>query len=273
MTNPLALARSNNEQLQELQRFAEFGRLSASLLHEISNPLTAISLHLGSDKPLSSAQLKRARHNLQLMERYVEAARQQLRQAGQVGSFTVRRELEQVRRVLGPYAKRAGVRLVIETGANYQIWGDPVKFQQILANLVANAVDAYRPLRDQGQLPPEPTVSIRLSQHDPWLVIEVRDEGIGMTSAELKHIYEAFYTTKVQAGYGLGIGLTAVKQYVEQDFGGSLQVSSAIGHGSCFTAHLRQRPAAKTGPKRWRYKHAGQHIVLAMLVAVGLIRG
>ena len=210
MTNPLALARSKNEQLQELQRFAEFGRLSASLLHEISNPLTAISLHLGSDKPLSSAQLKRARHNLQLMERYVEAARQQLRQAGQVGSFTVRRELEQVRRVLGPYAKRAGVRLVIETGANYQIWGDPVKFQQILANLVANAVDAYRPLRDQGQLPPEPTVSIRLSQHDPWLVIEVRDEGIGMTSAELKHIYEAFYTTKVQAGYGLGIGGTAL---------------------------------------------------------------
>jgi two-component system C4-dicarboxylate transport sensor histidine kinase DctB len=258
MTNPLAvLARPNNSlQINELHRFAEFGRLSASLLHEISNPLTAASLHLSADKPLTPSQLKHARHNLKLLERYVEAARQQLRQAGQVSSFAVRPELEQVRRILGPYAKRAGVRLVIETGGDYHLWGDSVKFQQIVANLVANAVDAYRPLRDRGEQPADATVSLHLYLRDQYLVIEVRDEGVGMTPAEIKHIFEAFYTTKVQAGYGLGIGLTAVKQYVEHDFGGSIQVKSDLGQGTCFIVQLRQQPLAQAQKRRRSWAHA-----------------
>lgn len=51
-------------------------------------------------------------------------------------------------------------------------------------------------------------------------------------------MFAPFYTTKVQKGYGLGIGLTIVKQYVEDDFGGSITAFSTPGRGSCFQVRL-----------------------------------
>jgi len=101
------------EHLQELQRFAELGRMSASLLHEISNPLTAALLNLElSDE--RSASVRRARRDIKLL-----------------------------RRVLDPLASQAGVRLDIGAVPNCRLHGDPVKFQHIISNLVVNAIEAY----------------------------------------------------------------------------------------------------------------------------------
>ncbi|HVX24456.1 MAG TPA: hypothetical protein VG992_03905 [Candidatus Saccharimonadales bacterium] len=114
---------------QELQRLATFGRLSASLLHEISHPLTAASLHLEQDG--QPRAIRNARRNLQLLQRYIEAARQQLRQASQATNFSLQPQLNQVKRVVLPLAKRRGVKLEIIVDPAYRLWGDPVKFQQL----------------------------------------------------------------------------------------------------------------------------------------------
>ncbi len=221
--------------LRELQRFAEVGRLSASLIHEMTTPLTAAMLHLDPSFAGSSSSIRNARRHMLIMQRYVEAARQQVRHASTARLFFSRGQLEQVRQVLEPHARRHNVSLRIIAPQNYKLYGDPVKFQHIIANLVKNGIDAYETLPAE-QAPRE--VMVQLSQQKKYLTVRVSDWGLGMTTDELSQIFVPFYTTKVKAGHGLGIGLTIVKQYVESDFGGNIVVRSKPGRGTHFTVKL-----------------------------------
>lgn len=231
------------EHLHELQRFAEIGRLSASLLHEISNPLTAAILHLDPAAAGTSHHIRHARRHIKILQSYVEAARQQVKTSSNERSFFTRSQLEQVRRILEPHAKRHHVRLWMDTSSNYRLYGDAVKFQQIIANLVKNAIDAY------ATLPLDHSyrrVHVDLKQHGNWLSIEVTDWGLGMTTDELAHMFDPFYTTKVKVGHGLGIGLTVVKQYIESDFQGKVSATSTPGKGTRFTVKLKIKTAVAT---------------------------
>lgn len=227
------------DRLRELQRLAELGRLSASLLHEISNPLTAAILHLEQHEDQVSPNIRQARRNIQLLQRYVEAARQQVRQESHPIAFNVRPQIDQVKRVLRPLAKRVGVTLKVKQSANYRLFGDPVKFQQIVTNLIANAIDAYNSDLASAR---SPMVLVKVSSHHQWLTLQVTDWGRGITSVQLPKLFEPFYTTKARYGQGLGIGLTMVKRYVENDFNGSIHVTSSLRKGTQVNARLRLTP-------------------------------
>lgn len=221
--------------LQELQKLAELGRLSATLLHEISNPLTTALIYLDQVDDKSSSEIRQAKHSIRLLRRYVEAARQQIRQESTLTDFNLRQQVTQLKRVVMPIAKRAKVQLIVETIPDCQIYGDPVKFQQVLANLIVNAIEAYTcdtaPYLDQP-------VRVRLVSEEHSLTIEVHDWGQGISPLQLSRLFDPFYTTKKSAGHGLGIGLAIVKQYVTGDFGGTISVRSSRRHGTMFKIQL-----------------------------------
>lgn len=222
------------DKLRELQRFAELGRLSASLIHEISNPLTAALLNLELVDQQSRG-IRRARRDMKLLRRYVEAARQQVRQQSKPTSFCVQPQLGQLKHVVVPLARKAGVRLDIGVIPGCRLHGDPVKFQQLVTNLVVNAIEAYDEVRSRKQVS---AVKVTLSSCDSWLTIQVTDWGRGIDAEALEHIFDAFYTTKNQAGHGLGVGLATVKRYVTDDFDGSITVDSSSRRGTRFTVKL-----------------------------------
>jgi signal transduction histidine kinase len=181
------------DRLRELQRLAELGRLSASLLHEISNPLTAAILYLEQVEDQQAPSIRHARHNIQLLQRYVDAARQQVRQESQPTHFQVSPQIDQVKRLLRPLAKRSKVKLKIQQAANYRLYGDPVKFQQIVTNLIVNAIDAYN---SDLVISHNRTVMVSLTSRHQWLLLQVTDWGRGITSRQLPRLFEPFYTTK-----------------------------------------------------------------------------
>jgi signal transduction histidine kinase len=226
----------------ELQRLAEFGRVGATLLHEIANPLTAASLNLEQCGGHESSLVKQAFQNLQQMERYLEAARQQLKTNGQLTTFEVNHELDQIVRIMAPLAQRSGVKLSVQQQGNYKLHGDPVKFSQLVANLIANSLDAYK---DSPPSKASRQVLVAVKQSGKWLDLGVSDQGKGIDEEVLPHIFEAFYTTKGQTGHGLGIGLATVKQYATVDFGGSIKVKSSKRLGTQFSVKLRslQQPS------------------------------
>lgn len=232
--------------LRELQRFAELGRLSATLLHEISNPLTAAMLHLEQHHDQDSLNIKQVRRNIQLLRRYVDAARQQVRQESRPINFYVRPQIIQIRRLISPIARRAGVRLHYEIPANFRLFGDPVKFQQIISNLVINAIDAYG---FDLSVHRSKDVYISLSSRQQWVILRVSDRGQGISEDRLPYLFEPFYSTKIQSGNGLGIGLTVVRQYVQNDFHGSITAISTSQKGTIFTARLRITPRYRRKPK------------------------
>ncbi|MDB5170999.1 MAG: two-component system sensor histidine kinase [Candidatus Saccharibacteria bacterium] len=223
--------------LLELQRFAEFGRLSAHLLHDVTNPLTAASLNLQQLGRHESPAIAQARKSLRQLERYVQAARKQLRSQSYEVEFNVQLEMKQLLAVLKPLASKAGVSLVVEQKSPIKLYGDPVRFNQIMANLVANAIDAYS---GTGIPPQKRRVVITIIDAGRYLHITVCDYGKGITAQQLPQIFEPFYTTKHGAIRGLGIGLSIVKQYVRDDFKGTICVNSSQAYGTTFTLLLRR---------------------------------
>jgi two-component system C4-dicarboxylate transport sensor histidine kinase DctB len=221
--------------LQELQRLAEFGRLSATLLHEISNPLTTALIYLDQLDDKISPNVREAKRSIRLLRRYVEAARQQVRQESKLTDFNLRQQVNQLKRVVVPIARRANAQLIIESIPDCQIYGDPVKFQQVLANLIVNAVEAYN--QDEAPYLDKP-VRVRLISEEHSLTIEIHDWGQGIGPLQLTRVFDPFYTTKTSAGHGLGIGLAIVKQYVTVDFGGTISVKSSRRQGTVFTIQL-----------------------------------
>jgi signal transduction histidine kinase len=226
--------------LMELQRFAEFGRFSANLLHEVGNPLTAASLNLEQVSHGSHSKLvSQAYKSLQHLERYLAAARKQLKGQAELGAFSVHKELAQLLDILLPNARQKGVRLELKEDGRYRLYGDAVKFNQLLSNLIHNAIEAYE--EPAGGKP----VIITVAKQNSRVIIAIQDKGHGIPRQALPHIFEPFYSTKPESSRSMGIGLAMVKQFVEQDFQGAITVTSSPNRGTRFTVTLANQQPAK----------------------------
>jgi signal transduction histidine kinase len=116
--------------------------------------------------------------------------------------------------------------LELASGA-FPVKADPSKLDQLVVNLVVNARDA---LAERGR------IRVSLAADAAFAEIAVEDDGSGIPPDVLARIFEPFFTTKAP-GKGTGLGLGSVKAVVE-GLGGSLQVRTAPGQGSCFTLRL-----------------------------------
>ena len=224
--------------MNEVERLAELGRLSSSILHEISNPITSALLYLEQYKDQPTAAIRKVKSSIKVLREYVEAARQQARGESQASRFGVNHQLTQLKRVVQPLAKQAGVRLTFTStsGADCQLYGDPVKFQQVVANLIVNAIEAYG--HDDPLTKLIKPVRVNIQNCGDCFTIDIADWGQGIKPSQIGRIFEPFYTTKSQAGHGLGIGLAIVKQYVTNDFNGSISVRSGSRQGTVFSISI-----------------------------------
>jgi two-component system C4-dicarboxylate transport sensor histidine kinase DctB len=228
------LEQSQMERVMELQRLAEFGRMSAGLLHDVADPLTVASLNLKElDSQSHSMLLGRALQSVEYIERFLSSARQQLKSQSNSVEFVIAAEIKQVLSILRHHAQQVSINFVVNAKKSYKLYGDPVKFNQILANLVLNAIEAYQDFETTKR-----TVKIELKQENTWIKLIVTDHGRGLAPDQIEHIFEAFYSTKSADRPNMGIGLATVKTIVEKDFKGRVEVTSSARTGTRFTIFL-----------------------------------
>ena len=135
--------------------------------------------------------------------------------------------LERVR----PIAERKQIAMRVEPGPDAPLTGDRELMDYAFYNLLTNAVK-YSPAGTE--------VRVHAERQGEWARISVIDQGIGMDQREVRKIFQKFYRTRQaeESGEaGTGIGLSIVEQIVTQH-GGSIEVSSSPGRGSCFTLVL-----------------------------------
>ena len=121
-------------------------------------------------------------------------------------------------------------------------WCDQNRLQQVLVNLIGNAIDA---MADE----PHRSLSFSVeSASSGQLALAVSDSGFGFTEEALKHLFEPFFTTK-QPGEGLGLGLT-ISRDILRDFGGDLLAGPAPGGGARFVILLPAVPAPASALKK-----------------------
>lgn len=127
-------------------------------------------------------------------------------------------------RVLEPIAKKRGVSIAVECEEHSIIAADPMLLEQVLVNLIVNAIDA---------MPNGGVVRVRGRRTGPFVAIEVCDERAGIPADDLGHVFEPFFTTK-EVGKGTGLG-SSVARGIVRDHGGTIAVSSKVDQGTTFT--------------------------------------
>jgi signal transduction histidine kinase len=133
--------------------------------------------------------------------------------------------------ILRPKAKERQVELVLELGDMPEVTCYPAKVNQVVLNLVANAVDACAV---GGR------VTVRTTRHGDGVEIHVIDNGPGIDPAIRDRIFDPFFTTK-PPGQGTGLGLS-ISYGIAQDHGGRIAVESTPGRGAHFTFTLPKAP-------------------------------
>ncbi len=225
------LKKLEGEKIMHLYRFAEFGRLSAGLFHDLINPLNAVSLSIerlkGDDESVNKA-IKAAKK----MEDLVVAVRKQISRQDNKNLFSLNKEIQDVIDVLSYKARKnnVDVRFLYENDINFL--GNAIRFNQAVLNLIVNAIDSYMPEKLDNR---ERAVEVLLKDSESEIILSVKDAGTGISRENLQKIFEPFFTTK---DYGVGIGLSMAKQIAERDFFGKLIVESnteAGQSGSTFT--------------------------------------
>jgi signal transduction histidine kinase len=231
--------------LQEADKLITIGQLSAGLAHEIGSPLQI--LHGRARALVARAHdAEETRRNGEILveqsERIAGIVEQLLRFArrrpAHIDAADVRAAVRAVIELLDFEARRRGIELRFDCPAELpQIRADADRLQQVVLNLVTNALNAtpkggrvsieIEPGRMRGTEDGNPTPSLRLI---------VRDTGLGISDSVRRRLFEPFFTTRGAEG-GSGLGLAVVKAIVN-DHGGSVWADSQPGQGACFTVEL-----------------------------------
>jgi two-component system cell cycle sensor histidine kinase/response regulator CckA len=226
--------RELEEQLRHAQKMEAIGRLAAGVAHDFNNLLTIVGLTAG--KLMADASLApRAREDVLAID-----------DAGKRGSALTRQLLAFTRQqVLSPevidvdaivtdmltmFRRLLPAHLALESSITSdagRVRADRGQIGQVLLNLVVNARDA---------MPGGGTLAVSTFREGPFVCIAGRDRGAGRSRDIQARLFEPFFTTK-GPGKGSGLGLSTAHGIIEQS-GGTIDVTSAPGRGSCFVVRL-----------------------------------
>jgi len=233
------------EQVTRMERLALLGELSAGIAHEIRNPLAGIKAasqvlegQFDANDP-RRALLERVirevdRSNKLLNEffRFARPSRPNLEQ------HSVEAIVSGVRLLLQPTLKKNDIRWQEDITAGLQVRADGNQLEQILLNLLLNAIEAMPEGGELSVLAKRSRLPERKgrgkAKEAPKVVIEVNDTGVGIAAEHLEKIFNPFFTTRPE---GTGLGLSICNRLIEEHEG-TLEVQSREGEGSRFTIML-----------------------------------
>jgi signal transduction histidine kinase len=241
------------EKISELYRFAKFGKLSAGIFHDLINPLTAVNVSVGQlsknvmegnidikgiaeTKEYLSKAIKAAGR----MQDFILTVEKQIRTqeiANRFLQFSLNEEIEQTLELLSHKSRKNNVSLHFSASKEITTWGNAIKFHQIAANLISNAIDSYdkAPYSNPTN---EKSVEIILTEKMGLITFEVRDCGCGILPEFMEKVFDPFFTTK--EAKGIGLGLSTAKEAVEKEFAGTINVASNHPHGSIFRIQFKR---------------------------------
>ena len=229
------LKEAQAEKVSQLAHFAEFGKLSSSIFHDLMNPLNAVVANVSridsnpEHIPEVRTYLEKAVVASRRMGDLLDTARRQLRPSTTNESFSLNNEIEEAIDLMRYKARQVEVSLSFDAQQELRTFGNAYLFHQIALNLISNALDAYAEITRTDTR----TVSITLTEQAGSAILTVTDHGCGMSPETKTRVFDQFFTTKPH-GKGLGIGLATAYQNVTTEFAGSIDIQTEHGKGSSF---------------------------------------
>lgn len=231
--------KSMQEELIRTENLAVIGQLSAGISHELNQPLAALGtlsenavrfLDLG-DHQTTRSNLDRIVHLVARMGVLTQRLRSFARRsAGDVEDVEIGRSVDNALAILGHRLAREATRVEIAPPPEPVVaQANAVRVEQILVNLIGNAMDATA----QAD---RPQVTVSWETRSGRVVVRVADNGVGLAPDVAARVFEPFFTTKKNGG-GLGLGL-AISADIAKGFGGTLSAANRPEGGAEFTLEL-----------------------------------
>ena len=233
------LLRKTQSELVQTGKMAALGQMSTALSHEINQPLSAVKTYAQNALVyLERDRTEEAADNLRrisdLTDRMAEVSRHLRNFARKpnptFGSTSISKVVTDALMVVAARLREAQVDVVEDLGPpGILVRGGPVRLQQVMVNLVLNALDAMAGER-------QARIYITVTPGDGFVEVSVRDTGPGIAPDVLPQIFDPFFTTK-SVGQGLGLGLS-ISYNIVKDFGGTLSAHNSPQGGACFVLRL-----------------------------------
>ncbi len=246
----LAVQKQRSE-LAHASRLAVAGELTASIAHEINQPLAAILTNADAAEMLLDSgadrrdDLRRIVADIRRDDLRASDVIRRLRsllakQAIERQPFELNETLGDVCAMLQAEARRRQVTLEVQTAATAgNLVGDPIQIQQVVINLVINAMDAVADVPEALR-----SVVVAVVPVAEGVAFEVRDRGHGIAAEHLPKLFDSFFSTKRR---GMGLGLSIARTIVEAH-GGRIRAASAPGAGTVFTVELPESGGRSVPP-------------------------
>jgi PAS domain S-box-containing protein len=230
--------RNTQAELAHTTRVLTMGELTASIAHEVNQPLGAIVTSAGACERWLAAkppQMEKARRALERIVNDGKRAGEVIkriralmkRQALQKEWLQINEAILEVIAIAQHQLRRNAILLEKQLAEGLPlIRGDRVQLQQVLLNLIINAMEAMSGIDGRRR---ELTI-VSVADGPEAVAVEVRDSGMGVDPERAAHLFEPFYTTKAE---GLGIGLSISRTIVEAH-GGHLSAAANVPHGAVF---------------------------------------
>ncbi|TQK13172.1 two-component system C4-dicarboxylate transport sensor histidine kinase DctB [Herbaspirillum sp. SJZ130] len=232
------LLRTTQNELVQAGKLAMLGQMAAGVTHELNQPLAAIRAFAdNSVKFLARGQTAQAAENLEHissasahMGKIIAQLKGFARKSGDlVATVDLRRAIEAAVLLLGSEFQHHGADIAIDIRQPASITGDGVRTEQVLINLLRNALDAIEDA-------PRKQVCVSLDVEDGQAVVRIRDSGAGIPDEVAPHLFEPFFTTK-SSSKGLGLGL-AISSSIVQAMNGQLAAHNHEQGGAEFIVRL-----------------------------------
>src|SRR6266478_1005827 len=226
------------EQLIQAEKLAAMGQMLAGVAHELNNPLTAILgvTELLRERPGADDSTKRqlalthrqSRRAARIVQNLLEFSRPA---SPQKKPLDLNNILERTLQLHEHSLRRNNIEVDSRLpGELPGVIGDANQLIQVFLNLITNAEQAIREVRDSGR------IQIRAGRNGNQLTITVQDDGVGIRPEALPRIFDPFYTTK-RPGGGTGLGLSICMSII-REHGGNIEAETFPAGGSAFTIYL-----------------------------------
>ncbi|WP_198780450.1 sensor histidine kinase [Shewanella putrefaciens] len=225
--------KDTQDELIQAAKLTVIGSLSASINHELNQPLAALRSYAQNTQTFLARNMQdKALDNLKII---IELTDRLADIVGQFKSFTrksqgndsatdINRCIKQALTIVQPEIDKQGVELDVQLPeGQYQVWGDKVRLQQVFVNIMSNAIVAM-------QLSVKRRLIIRVTSEDKFC-ISIQDSGPGVRESQMEKIFEPYFTTNERHGLGLGL---SISQRIIESMQGQINVANAEDGGAIF---------------------------------------
>jgi len=231
---------SQREKLAHVGRLSTMGEMTASIAHEINQPLTAISMYAQAslkllERPDSREKVRDALEKLNVQSLRAGAVIERIQRFARTQETS--RELVAINELVTDLLKLAGsdarmhnieLSLVLADGLP-ELFADPIQIQQVILNLIRNGIDAMNEIGCRNGR----TIRIETRLVERWVELSVSDQGPGVADDQVELVFTPFHTTKKE---GMGMGLSICRSIISEH-GGELRFHNNPDSGACF--HFR----------------------------------